>query len=253
MARNKQPVVMGAPEWVVTFGDTMSLLLTFFILLVAMSEVKKDDKFLQVVASLHKAFGGYEGFIGNIPTEDTSTNALLARLMELEVPINKNNEGDSPDEGIEGKQFRVTNIREGLKITVGGRISFERFSATLMPEGRRLIAETAERVRGYNTKVYVRGHATPEPLPPDGLYQTQRDLSYARAREVATELENNGVQRERIVLVAAGDTEPLVAQAYTEDRMAINRRVEIIVTEELVEDYAGSTLEDEMKESFDGR
>ena len=34
----------GVPEWVVTYGDMMSLLLTFFIMLVSMSELKDEGK-----------------------------------------------------------------------------------------------------------------------------------------------------------------------------------------------------------------
>ncbi len=34
----------GVPEWVVTYGDMMSLLLTFFIMLVSMAEMKQDGK-----------------------------------------------------------------------------------------------------------------------------------------------------------------------------------------------------------------
>ncbi|MGI9443328.1 MAG: flagellar motor protein MotB [Rubripirellula sp.] len=34
---NDEPEEMGIPEWVVTFGDMMSLLLTFFIMLVSLS------------------------------------------------------------------------------------------------------------------------------------------------------------------------------------------------------------------------
>ncbi|MBU0718682.1 MAG: OmpA family protein, partial [Planctomycetes bacterium] len=135
---------------------------------------------------------------------------------------------------------------------VGGRITFDRFSATLKPEARELVAKTAERLRGYNTKILVRGHTTREPLPADSLYEDVRDLSYARARAVIREFEKNGVRGVRLIAVALGDTEPVVKQAYTEERRALNRRVEILVTEDLIEDYAGSTLEDEMKESSDG-
>ena len=35
----------GIPEWVVTFGDMMSLLLTFFIMLVSLSEIKEEQKY----------------------------------------------------------------------------------------------------------------------------------------------------------------------------------------------------------------
>ena len=147
----------------------------------------------------------------------------------------------------------MTNVRDGLEVVVGGRITFDRFSATLMPEGRDLIAKSAERLRGYNTKILIRGHATHEPLPEDSMYQDANALSYARARATAQELENSGVRRVRMLLVAAGDTEPLVRQAYTERRRAINRRVEILVTEELIDDYSGSPLTDDLEMNDNGR
>lgn len=169
------------------------------------------------------------------------------------MPVRTEKMGDSEEEGIHGKKIRVTNVRNGIEVVVGGRITFERFSATLLPEGRALVAKTAERLRGYNTKILIRGHATREPLPEDSIYEDARDLSYARARAVADELEKNGVRCIRMTLVTVGNTEPLVRQVYTEERRALNRRVEILVTEDLVEDYAGSTLADDLKESANGR
>lgn len=237
----------------VTYGDTMTLLLCFFVIIVSMSDVKKDERFQQVMESLRVAFGGYEGSFGTVPIENDPTNALILKLLEIDVPKLTDKKGDSDEEGIHGRKFRVTNVRDGIEVVVGGRISFDRFSATLMPEARELIAKTAERLRGYNTKILVRGHATHEPLPAGSLYDDKRDLAYARAKAVAHELEKNGVRTIRIVPVAVGDSEPLVRQAYTEDRRAANRRVEILVTEDLVDDYAGSTLADDEQESSDGR
>ena len=46
----------GAPAWVVTFGDLMSLLLCFFVLLLSFSEMDKA-KYKEVMGSLAKAFG----------------------------------------------------------------------------------------------------------------------------------------------------------------------------------------------------
>ncbi len=236
----------------VTYGDIMTLLLCFFVILVSMSEIKKDQRFQQVMESLRRAFGGYEGSVGPTPLDNTPTNTLLSQLLELDVPKFIEEKGDAEEEGIHGRKFRVTNVRDGLEVVVGGRIAFARFSAMLKPEGRELIAGAARRLRGYNTKILVRGHATREPLPEDSLYEDARDLSYARAEAVAKELEQNGVRRVRIISVAAGDTEPLARQAYTEDRRALNRRVEILITEDLIDDYAGSTLADDLKESSDG-
>lgn len=242
----------GAPEWMVTYGDTMTLLLCFFVIIVSMSEVKENERFQEVMESLRRAFGGYQGAVGTVPIQNNATNTLIARLLELEVPLLKKMKGDTDEEGIHGKKFRVTNVRDGLEVVVGGRITFDRFSATLKPEGRDLIAKAGERLRGYNTKIMIRGHATNEALPEDSFYDDPRDLSYARARAIALEFERNGVRRIRMVPVAVGDTEPLVRQAYTEKRRALNRRVEILVTEELIDDYAGSTLADELAESTNG-
>ena len=254
MARKKQEKAeAGAPAWMVTYGDAMTLLLCFFVIIVSMSEVKEDQRFQEVMESLRRAFGGYEGAVGAVPIENTPANTLIARLLELETPEFEKKRGDADEKGIHGKRFRVTSVRDGMEVVVGGSITFDRFSATLKPEGRQLIARAAEHLRGYNTKILVRGHVTREPLPEDSLHEDARDLSYARAKAVALELERNGVRRIRLTPVAVADTEPLVRQAYTEERRSLNRRVEILVTEDLIEDYAGSTLADDLKESSNGR
>ena len=46
----------GAPRWVVTFGDLMSLLLCFFVLLLSFSEMDRQ-KYKMVAGSMAKAFG----------------------------------------------------------------------------------------------------------------------------------------------------------------------------------------------------
>ena len=252
MARKKQEQPEGAPAWLVTYGDAMTLLLCFFVIIVSMSELKQDEKFMKVVESLQAAFGAYEGGTGSVPTVDIPTNVILKRLVELDIPREVKHLGDTDTEAIEGKKWRVTKLREGIQVVVGGRITFDRFSATLKPEAQELIAKAADVLRGYNTKIRVRGHATREPLPADSVYPDARDLSYARAKAVEAELVKNGVRAERLMLEALGSTEPLVRQAYTEERRAMNRRVEIVVTEELIEDYAGSTLQESEKESSDG-
>lgn len=244
----QQEAPKGAPDWMVTYGDTMTLLLCFFVIIVSMSEVKRDQRFQQVVESLRRAFGGYVGAVGAVPVQNESTNTLITQLLELEVPVVTDEKGDADEEGIHGRKFRVTNVRDGLEVVIGGRITFERFSATLKPEARALTSKTAEKLRGYNTKILVRGHTTHESLPADSLYRDVRDLSYARAAAVADELQRAGVRAARLLLVACGDTEPLVRQAYTEDRRALNRRVEIIVTDELIDDFAGAPLSRELAE-----
>ena len=47
----------GVPEWVVTYGDMMSLLLTFFIMLVSLSEIEANEKYRAVMDALQKYVG----------------------------------------------------------------------------------------------------------------------------------------------------------------------------------------------------
>ena len=53
------PCEEGAPGWVVTFGDMMSLLLTFFILLLSFATMEKI-KYKVLAGSIQTAFGVQE-------------------------------------------------------------------------------------------------------------------------------------------------------------------------------------------------
>jgi len=225
--------------------------LCFFIMLVAMSEIKQEDKFRQVADSIRQAFG-YDSALFSAPGDETPMNSLIRELQAIIIPPNESREGDTDEEGIEGRVQKVTDVREGIEIVVGGKITFDRFSAVLKPAADERIARAAEKIRGKNTKVIVRGHATSEPLPPDSPYDSPMRLSYARAEAVAGALERHGVRPIRIRIEANGDREPINSQAYTEGRRAANRRVEIIVTEALVQDYAGQPLAVEEETPSDG-
>jgi chemotaxis protein MotB len=237
----------GAPEWMVTYGDMMGLLLCFFVIIVSMSEVKKDEKFLQVLESIRQAFG-FEAKIGNVPIPKPVENSMLQQLRQIIVPIWEHNRGDTTQESMEAIKPLVTDVREGILIEIGGRIAFDRFSAVLRPEAEDMVAQLAAKIAGHNTVIKITGHATDEPLPADSPYGDPWGLSYARARAVADTLEHYGVRPDRLRLVAAGCQAPLEAHAYDEATRAANRRVEIVVTEALVQEYAGRAYTGELRE-----
>lgn len=240
----------GAPEWMVTFGDMMSLLLCFFVIIVSMSEIKKDEKFQQVMQSLRKAFGN-SGEIHAVLSQPLDPNSLLQKLQEIVIPP-KVNHGDSDDKGIQGKVFRVTDIREGIHVEIGGRITFERFSDVLKPEAEQLVEQVAAKTVGHNTIIKITGHTTREPLPKDSVWSDQWALSYARAESVKRVLVRNGIRPARLRLVAAGAEAPVLRQAYSQREMALNRRVEVVVTEATIEDYTEPEVKRELQESTDG-
>ena len=47
----------GCPDYMVTYGDMMSLLLCFFVIIVSLSQFKEEQRFHAVMDSIKKAFG----------------------------------------------------------------------------------------------------------------------------------------------------------------------------------------------------
>jgi chemotaxis protein MotB len=240
MARKKKKSPGGAPDWLVTYGDMMTLLFCFFLILVSMSETKKDKKFEDFVESIRRAFG-FKGGIGYIPGQALPNNTYDEKMTQVIVEKFLLQQGESTEEGIEGEKPSVRTIREGSEYTFGGQISFEPGKARLLDPVKIQLAEFAQEFRGLNTKIRIRGHAARKPPWQYSPYESLDDLSYQRALAVKGFLVGEGIRQERITVEACGDNEPLLARAYDEAGRAKNRRVDVIVTENLVEQYMGQT------------
>ena len=220
------------PEWVVTYGDMMSLLLCFFILIAAFSELKKEHEYQRVITAVKEAFG-YSGGVGVMPTDDPPMRSMIELLENIAAKAAKDIKvPQSPERGIKGKQTKVSRVHDGLMFTIGGTLTFEPSSAEITPGMRDELVKVAKLLRGRNNKVAVRGHsARTEPEDGSGI-RDGRDLSYYRARAVADLLiTEGGLQPERLIVDARGDTEPLVARGYSDAELTENRRVEVIMLE----------------------
>ncbi len=236
MAKRPTKTSASVPEWIVTFGDMMSLLLCFFILLAAFSEIKKDDEFQRVITAVNQAFG-YSGGVGFMPVDDPPLRSMVQILEALsEKNLKEPNVSESPDKAIEGKQAKVSQVRDGLMFTIGGALTFEPGQAELKPAAKVELSRIAKVLRGRENKIEVRGHAAKRDLPPNSPFKDLRDLSYYRAKNVADYLmSEGGIPPERFVIDARGDTEPVAARKYSDDAQADNRRVEIVMTEVTVD------------------
>jgi chemotaxis protein MotB len=231
----------GAPDWVMTYGDMMSLLLTFFILLAALSELKKEDEFQAIVEQVKKSFG-MQGGGGRVAAPDDPKLTLMKRLESVQFLQQRHRQQSNADDpGIEGRQREVTKVREGMKFVVGGRITFEPGSAELTEYAKRQLDAVASQMRGLNNKLELRGHAAAMELVDNdqAKFRNLWDLSYARARSVMEYLTSPelGIRAERVRLIANADREPLEKRVYTADEQEPNRRVEVLVSESLVKDF----------------
>lgn len=219
----------GVPEWVVTYGDMMSLLLTFFIMLVSMSEMKTDQgKFRALMDSLEQVFGPEIGLY-SLPGKAAPKSGLMDKLGSLGASkdggmLKANRRARGPG----GANNPVRKIRDGQVITIGGPVAFERFSGEISEAARNDLEQIIAAILEKPNRVEVRGHDSPEPLPPDSPYRDAMDLSYARAEAVARYLIKRGILPERIRISAAGDAEPR-AMARGVEQQAVNRRVDLFL------------------------
>lgn len=229
----------GVPEWIVTYGDMMSLLLCFFILLASLSELKKDEEFQEVVRAVQEAFG-YTGGAGFVPTQESPTTSILKRIDAINLHREKNNRiSRADDPGVSGKQTTVKKVREGLQFTIGGRVTFEPGSARLMDQTKAQLDKVVEVIRGQNNKVEIRGHCSNDDLPAGATAAAYWQLSYQRALAVEQYLTDpaRGIDPRRLRVVACSNYEPLAQRVYDPAQVAVNRRVEVIATEALVADF----------------
>ncbi len=242
----------GIPEWVVTFGDMMSLLLTFFIMLVSMSEIKEEKRYQAMVESMRRRFGHEASMTNMVPGRIKPRNSALAKLASMGRARRADTmRGGDKVKAPVGEHPKVTMIRPGPQITQGGVIYFEYGSAKLTPEHERILQATAQQLGGKPQKIEIRGHTSTRPLPPDSPYKTHRELAYARCGQVEEFLVKLKIDPRRIRLASAAYYEPV---HIGNDPLLLkqNSRVEINMLNELVQDLEGTRREKQQRFSPEG-
>lgn len=227
----------GAPEWVMTFGDMMSLLLTFFILLVSLSEIKSEDVWRAKAEVVKQSFGVHGGG-GRVPSPDDPTMSLLQRLETLYLQQERHKRtSDVDDPAARGRQPRVTQSRRDLRRGLGS-VYFEPGSAELSEHAKEQLRTIGRLIEGYNNKFELQGHASSSELGVQSDYPDLWSLSAARARAVMEFLaEEVGIRRARMRLVANADNEPMKKREYDTRSLGPNRRVTIEISDRLVDEF----------------
>lgn len=247
---------VGVPEWVVTYGDMMSLLLTFFIMLVSMSQLKEDDGRTRIMMdAIREVFGPSSGDRG-APGRSLQTHSTHGERASASARAEGADErGGRTSPGAAGEHESASQISPGTLVTLGGAAEFARFDAGLNDELKQTLDVVARVVGPTSNRIMIRGHATPEPLPndvdflagavggtPAGGFRSSRrllsidglpvrdqfDLSYARARAVADYLAARKIPRQRLIVTAAGDAEFRVV-TRRRDVQRRNRRVDVFL------------------------
>ncbi len=228
----------GAPEWVLTYGDLMSLLLCFFILLASLSELKSDSVWKATAEEVQRSFGMHGGG-GHVPTSDQNTLNVyikLERIFQQQQRFRKS--GEVSDLAITGKEVRVSQSRKDVQRGVGS-VTFEPGSAELTESSRQRLRPIVSLVHGYNNKILLQCHASSSEKGTLTNYPDLWALSYARGKVVMDYLvHDQGVAPERIRIISNADNEPMKKREYSAALLEPNRRVEIEISDQLVDDLA---------------
>lgn len=248
----RPPVEEGAPLWTVTFGDMMSLLLTFFILLFSMSELKVE-RFMLASQSMRDAMGGTapessESPLGPMAEPSDSTMRPQGSPGVEAASADAVGSASGPtemDEIVDAYMGMITDrlsefvrqhsLEESVTIQRDGDGVYLRMetgalfpsgSARIQPEGLGALGELAEVTSGISVRVVVSGHADNAPIV-GGQYESNWELSAARAAGVARQLVMNGQDPLRIRAESYGEYRPIADNATPEGR-AQNRRVDLM-------------------------
>jgi chemotaxis protein MotB len=255
----------GGHGWFVTFADLMALLMSFFVMLVAMSSQNKEK--MQIVAgSMREAFGTQKDnkLDGIVEMNGIPYKPKLKNVQNLPVefgsdftaPTNFDNRidglkisqsdrkfalaaaslrqalQDNPEIAEVSKNVIIEETKEGLDIQIvdqDGRSMFADGSKFPYERTKKLLETLAPQLRRMSNRVRVTGH-TSSGRSASRPGAAAWDLSTGRALAVRDILASSGVQDDRFYAVLGkADTEPLFPDDPT---MAANRRIAILVMRE---------------------
>jgi len=236
MPEKKEAPKAEVPEWVLTFGDLMSLLLCFFILLAAFSELKKPREYQDIIESINEAMGA-SGGMGMAHIMERLDNSMITDRDER---ARRDGDKKSTDENVEtnvpGKEEKVNVVQEGARHAIGASIVFDAGSYQLTKRDQDLIRTLiAPKIRGLNYICPIVGHAwgIEDKRVSGGIGFDE--LAFKRAQAVKEFLVREGGVDPTILRVeSAGNTEPneLGSGGQGDDS---NRRVQIYQTGRTVE------------------
>ena len=227
----------GAPAWMATFADLVTLLMCFFVLLFAMSTTQQET-YKELVQSLRTALGAQA-----VP-ESGTREGLTMHAVPSEPPV-ENQEIDELGAMIEkemedivsevrelvlfnklGGEVSVTKTEDGVVITMSDLLLFSRGGTHLSAKGRDILKKVAAVLSKLAYHVKIKGHTDSSPIS-STMFPSNWELSSVRASTVVRLLVANGVPPQYISAEGYANYHPVATNDTARGR-SLNRRVEIV-------------------------
>ncbi len=236
----------GSPAWMATFGDMMSLLLTFFVLLLSFANMD-IVKFREALGSVQDAFGVQEIHPGQFEGRTTSPVELSNReststLDLLDLPTRPSQFGMAEEQMMSDIQKLLSErgmdgtidaelTERGVVLRVKGGLLFESGSDRLVKGAETVLERIAEIARVFPYRLLIEGHTDDIPVRTD-RHPSNWHLSAGRAIAALRYLaDESRIDPKRLACAGYADMSPLVPNDSAEHR-AINRRIEFVFQSE---------------------
>ncbi|MBH0230174.1 flagellar motor protein MotS [Halobacillus yeomjeoni] len=251
--RKKKKKSEGSPKWMTTFADMITLILVFFILLFAMSQIN-IVKFEAIAESFRDRviFDFYPSPIEQKQPAESDTidkndeeknqyetpaeileDAEKKQIIEEEKMKNLEKLKQAIDEYLEKNQLNdiitANQTERGIVLILEEKLLFETSEATILDGAKPFLSKVGTLLSNIPNFVKVEGHTDNRQIS-TYRYPSNWELSGARASSVIRYILSNtdGLDPKRFTAVAYGDTRP-VAPNNSEENWSKNRRVEIVI------------------------
>ena len=251
--------------WAIPYGDLITLLLAFFVVMYSISSVN-EGKYRTVANSIQNAFNGTPKIIDPIQvgkepslslkpsvlsTPQKPTSAPIAPPMPAPAsepetapqppPVPRDTEAEDRLAGIADKVEQamaplidrqlmvVRRHRMNLEVEIRADVLFPSGVANLSPQALPPLRELAGILSGFVNPLRVEGHTDDVPIA-TAEFPSNWELSAARAISVVQYLVSLGVPAQRLVAAGFAEFQPLDT-APNEDAYKRNRRIELKLTE----------------------
>ncbi|MBI5597343.1 MAG: flagellar motor protein MotB [Elusimicrobia bacterium] len=200
--------------WAITYGDLMSFLMIFFLILFAMA-IKGRAGMAEGLGALQRQFGGERTSSALQRLEDRSRELAVADDLKTKLY------------GRGQQEFVTVNVTEQrILVTMPDPILFDSGAAALKAQAHPFLAEFSEIVKTLPNNIVVEGH-TDDRAVRGGRFASNWELSMARAASVVGYLvREQGLDPRRVSGAGFAEFRPVASNDTPEGRAA-NRRIEI--------------------------
>lgn len=243
MARRKKHEEHANHEsWAIPYGDLVTLLLAFFVVMYSISVVN-EGKYRVVSDSLNAAFRGEPTTVLPIQVGSIATSTVASPIVQLpqDVQLMALRQLAEQAESAMAPMIMqgLVDVHSGdgkLSISIRSDILFASGSADLSAEAQPVIRRLGEVLNAFPVTIRIEGHTDNVPVS-SALYRSNWDLSAARAVSVVHLLVAEGIAPDRLSAVGYGEFHPAVPN-LTPDGRNTNRRVVMSVA--VADDAAAS-------------